>query len=1103
MLMAKNKLNSTLAMLILWCLTLVPGGLAHGAQAALRILGNERLPPFTWTQDEESVGLAVDLTRAAAEKAGLTLQIEGRHWPTAQQEVLAGKADALLHINPNPEREKVFDFSDPLIASHFTIFRLTARPEIHGEQALHGKTVGVEEDGFVMHYLQKYDRIKLVMLPNWKAGFTSLAEGKIDAIVVDRSVGEWALRSYNIAGVTVDAPALLTTSSRIAVKKGNTALLARLNQGLAMIAQDGTRQRILDRWSDKEVVYVARRTVSRLIYAGAGVGGIVMLLSLAYAWKTRKTNLQLRQHDARLKDEIHERQLAQSALQRSLNTLEQRVAERTAALAASEEHFRLLVEQSPDGIFVADSSGHYIDVNSTGAAMLGYTREEILARSMADILVAEDIPRIAVEVGRFAGGGVVTSEWTFRRKDGSTFFGELVGQQLPDGRLQGILRNIADRRAAERALRESEEKYRNLFTNMAEEVHLWQLVRDENGQIKTWRLVDVNPPALKAWGRQSLDELRGKTTDEIFGLGATAHYLPVVQKIMTEGQPHSFEDYFPHLDKYFRFTSVPQGEYFITTGADITAIKKAEALLQEERDRLAALISNIRDEIWFANVHGQFTLVNPAGRNEFNLGQGETVTDVRQLAESLEVFCADGTPRPVADAPALRALRGEFLMNEEEVIRTPSSGELRHRQVSAAPVRNNAGEIIGSVSVVRDITEQKREAQRLIQALEAADRANNAKSRFLAAASHDLRQPLAAISIYTNMLQKTQRPSDQLVVANMQKCISSLSALLNDLLDLSKLDAGVVTPSVSSFSVAELFDGLVSDYQPKASAKGIRLRCVPTQLTGRTDVVLLRRMLGNLLDNALRYTERGGVLFGVRHRLGKTWVEVWDSGIGIPADKTAEIFEEFRQLGDQARNHGSGLGLAIVARTAALLGLGISVRSRLGHGSVFAVELPLGEAQSVLPACAPPLAGSRCLRIAFVEDNPMFRAAMVTGLQALGHQVVATASQAALLAELEQFTPDIVVSDYRLPHGETGIEVISAVRAHVGTELPAILVTGDTDPELLRSMNDRGIVVMHKPIDLATLQTHFEDLTARRGLGLDGAKRLPVNAAGLSELYLT
>jgi PAS domain-containing protein len=155
----------------------------------------------------------------------------------------------------------------------------------------------------------------------------------------------------------------------------------------------------------------------------------------------------------------------------------------------------------------------------------------------------------------------------------------------------------------EEELRESEEKYGNLFMNMTEEVHFWKLVRDGEGRITTWRLVDVNPPALKTWGK-SLEEIKGETTDEIFGPGATDHYMPIVQKIMIEGVPYSYEDYFPNLDMYFRFTSVPLGDHFITTGADITGIKKVQEELSYARDELeqrvherTAELSDAKDDL--------------------------------------------------------------------------------------------------------------------------------------------------------------------------------------------------------------------------------------------------------------------------------------------------------------------------------------------------------------------------------------------------------------------------------------------------------------------------------------------------------------------------
>jgi len=418
-------------------------------------------------------------------------------------------------------------------------------------------------------------------------------------------------------------------------------------------------------------------------------------------------------------------------------------------------------------------------------------------------------------------------------------------------------------------------------------------------------------------------------------------------------------------------------------------------------------------------------------------------------------------------------LAGEPFDLEYRIVRP--SGEIRwvnERGQVICDARGNPEWVLGAAL---DVTERRATEDALRASKAEAERANNAKSRFLAAASHDLRQPLSALSIYVNVLRGHVAPGGQPLLANLNDCIASLSELLTDLLDLSKLEAGVVTPNPSDFPIAEALAGLISVHSPEAELKGLRLPWVASRLTAHTDLVLFRRILGNLIENAIRYTERGGVLVGCRRRCGKTWVEVWDTGIGIPEDQTGEIFEEFRQLGDGARTRGSGLGLAIVAKTATLLGLEVSVRSRPGSGSVFAVELPLGREQ-VAPAPGPSKGAYRSLRIALVEDNLMLRQALVHALQDAGHQVVAAATAAEFRAQLGSLTPDVVVSDYRLGQGETGFDVITAARAATRPDLPAILITGDTDPKLMRSMADRGIVVLHKPLDQETLQAYLQDL---------------------------
>lgn len=433
---------------------------------------------------------------------------------------------------------------------------------------------------------------------------------------------------------------------------------------------------------------------------------------------------------------------------------------------------------------------------------------------------------------------------------------------------------------------------------------------------------------------------------------------------------------------------------------DISAVVQVKEALREREATLSSILDATPDFV--CTVDRQFRILfanrGPAGWNVDSVWGTDVTAYVAPEHQSLICNCI----RQVFETGAVGRL---------EVIAHAVNDEPLWYEIVAAPVRRDA-EIISVTLLARDIT-ARRNANRAMAAAKAeADLANSAKSRFLAAASHDLRQPLSALTVYATVLKHKLAAADQPVLANMKDCIGSLSELLINLLDLSKLEAGVVTPNISDVPLFRILSSLESIHAPEARLKGLRLHCVASRMTVRTDPVLLQRIVGNFVGNAIRYTERGGVLVGCRRRQGKISVEVWDSGIGIPKDKMTEIFEEFKQLGDNARTRGSGLGLAIAAKTAALLGLEIKLRSRPGRGSVFAIELPSGREQAV-PALEPIKTGNRSLRIALVDDVDLVRQALDYALQAAGHQVLAVSSGNELRAELASFAPDIVVSDYR------------------------------------------------------------------------------------------
>ena len=393
------------------------------------------------------------------------------------------------------------------------------------------------------------------------------------------------------------------------------------------------------------------------------------------------------------------------------------------------------------------------------------------------------------------------------------------------------------------------------------------------------------------------------------------------------------------------------------------------------------------------------------------------------------------------------------------VVWVDAYGDVFERAADGRPLQMLGG--------VTDITGRKRAEEQLVAAKAEAERANRAKSHFLAAASHDLRQPLLALSLYVGVLKKMAAEETCQVTGKIEECAEHLSEMLTDLLDVSKLEAGVVKPTLSDFAVDELLMTLASVHAAEAEMKGLELRLRRSGAVAHSDLQLFRRIVGNLVANAIRFTDRGGVLIAHRRYQGKQWVEVWDTGIGIAPEQTGIIFEEFRQL-DASRNRGTGLGLAIAARTAALLGLAIRVKSRPGRGSMFAIELPPGRAPLAAVGAAA-TAAARGLRLGLVEDNEMVLQALVMALQSSGHEVIAASSGKELVQALGALAPDMVISDYRLMADETGYDAIAAVREIFGEDLPAIIVTGDTDPALLRRMATRGIAVHYKPLNVEAL----------------------------------
>ncbi len=384
-----------------------------------------------------------------------------------------------------------------------------------------------------------------------------------------------------------------------------------------------------------------------------------------------------------------------------------------------------------------------------------------------------------------------------------------------------------------------------------------------------------------------------------------------------------------------------------------------------------------------------------------------------------------------------------------------------------------------------------RAAEELHAAKEYAEAANRAKSRFLAAASHDLRQPTHALSLFIatlrSMAKRPEIKGEEVanIASRLQLALDGLGRLLNGLLDVSRLDAGAVEVNRRPVPLQEQLSELHNTFAGQAQAKRIAFKVMPTRLNADTDPVVLSRILSNLTANAVRYTERGRILIGCRWRPNAVEIQVLDTGIGIADDQRTKIFEEFYQVGNAARDqnseHGLGLGLAIVRRSVSLLGGSIRLVSIPGKGSMFSVVLPRAEGASLQGKSDPRGDGNEVIEgtasthsgrnILVIDDHADVRESMKHLLSEWGHSVTTARSLEEAVAAIEYFPEiDLILADYRLADTVTGADVIRAVIARVGREVAAVIVTGDTSPERIREAQASGFRLLHKPLDTQELR---------------------------------
>ena len=497
------------------------------------------------------------------------------------------------------------------------------------------------------------------------------------------------------------------------------------------------------------------------------------------------------------------------------------------------------------------------------------------------------------------------------------------------------------------------------------------------------------------------------------------------------------------------------------------------------------------DALLLVDSAGRIAYVNEAVTTLFGYAAGELLG---QAIELLVPVSARGVHeryrQGFAAAPAIREMGSRIVaLTARHRDGTEFPAEIRLAPMHAAPGETDGSDFV--LAAVRDVTDRRRLTDELRAARAEADSANKAKSRFLATASHDLRQPLQTLQLLNAALARRLADStNQDLVERQQSALESMADLLNALLDVTKLESGALQPNLVVVPLADVLADLRRQFQDMATAQGLTLQMPETTECLRTDRVLFRQLLQNLLTNAMQYTRAGGVTVTSQRAPAGLTIRVTDTGVGIPDAEINRVFDEYYRVDMPGnRPRGFGLGLTIVRQIGRLLGLVVHVESELGRGTTFVVHIPgaqlvaatAGQATKPGPAIERPDVPKPAVLI--IEDDAAVRDALELLLSLDGYptRVADSAAAAEEIFALHGAEIDVVISDYQLGNGRNGLEVLEKLRAEAGRDLPAVIRSGDTSPVVARIQNVSRVMLLRKPVNARQLIVKLEELFGGAG----------------------
>lgn len=822
-----------------------------------------------------------------------------------------------------------------------------------------------------------------------------------------------------------------------------------------------------------------------------------------------------------MKELLHELYVHQAELE--IQNEELRSAQQ--ALEASRLQYLQLFQSVPLACLAVNAAGIVGEANAAAERQFGLPMLRLKGRPLTLLVDSLDHGRLFTALGRLREtGDWVRQEFRYVGPQGTVIDGLTDARTvaLDDGDRGDVLLTITDLTERNAWLREVQQARDDAERARADYHHILQSVGDgilgvdADGRIRFVNAAAVTLTGhldLDLIGRPPSDLLAGPATDGDGNLpadgGGAARALALS---LTDGRPRSVacerlrrEDggivlvevsISPMLMPGKRLAPMQERiQGAVVAFRDVTARWAAEAALNLSERRHRVLVQSLHDALALTATDGRGLLANAMAERLLS-GPARPLLDPTAAG-----YDGDGTEGHLVPATAPTSLvpttagrrfidaNGNRLHGLPPAAEAARSGKpvverivgvvegeeatapTRWLRVSSHPVADTSGRVEAVVSSVADITAVKALERELNVALDA-------RERFLAAASHDLRQPVQALLLLSDLLLKESLPAEARRVAEqIQSSLGGLGGMLDGMLDISKLEAGLVAPHPEPVDIGALLARLHGEFAPLAERGGQDLRLVAPPMATRTDPGLLERVLRNLLSNALRYAPGGRVLLGARRRGDRLQIEVWDSGIGIADQHIDRIFQDFYQVGNAARDRreGLGLGLSIAKRLVTMLDGRIDVTSSLGRGSRFTVSLPLTEpspgTQARAGGAAPAAIadGSEDRLIMLVEDDAVIRMALALMLEDWGFRVAEAGSGPeadGLLDELIEAgqTPDVILADYRLPEGTTGLMVMDMVRRRLSRDVPGVLLTGDTSADRLREAAGAQCALLHKPI---------------------------------------